>query len=53
MVILNGAASAKPITLPAGRWTLVANGDKVSQPGLGTKSKALIVPATTAYILHQ
>ena len=45
MVILNGAASAKPITLPAGRWTIVANGDKVSQRGVGVMSKKLIVPA--------
>ncbi|RFZ84215.1 type I pullulanase [Mucilaginibacter terrenus] len=53
MVILNGNASAKQYKLPAGNWTIVADGDKVNQQGISTVSNIITIPATTGYILHQ
>ncbi len=53
LVILNGNTSVRGINLPEGKWTIVANGDKVNELGLGTQTQSISVPATTAYILYQ
>lgn len=54
LVLLNGADTNKTISLPAGNWTLVADGSKVSENGLRkVSSKTLTVPGITAYILKK
>ena len=54
LVFLNGADTNKTISLPAGNWTLVADGSKVSENGLRkVSSKTLTVPGITAYILKK
>lgn len=53
LVILNGNTSVREINLPEGKWTIVANGDKVNELGLGTQTQSISVPATAAYILYQ
>ncbi len=54
LVLLNGADTNKTISLPAGNWTLVADGSKVSENGLRKlSSKTLTVPGITAYILKK
>lgn len=54
LVLLNGADLNKTIDLPAGNWTLIADGSKVSDGGLRTvNSKTLTVPGITALILKK
>ncbi|WP_422356292.1 type I pullulanase [Roseivirga pacifica] len=54
LVLLNGADTNKTISLPAGNWTLVADGSKVSESGIRkVNSKTLTVPGITAYILKK
>lgn len=54
LVLLNGADTNKTISLPAGNWTLVADGSKVLESGLRkVSSKTLTVPGITAYILKK
>ncbi len=53
MVILNGSTAPQSLTLPAGIWTMVANGYRVSQQGIAKANNSVTLPATTAYILYQ
>ncbi|AMR31297.1 type I pullulanase [Mucilaginibacter sp. PAMC 26640] len=53
LVVLNGAAAARPLSLPPGNWTLVANGNQVNLAGLSKAKQNITVPATTAYIFYQ
>ncbi|WP_252936074.1 type I pullulanase [Roseivirga pacifica] len=54
LVLLNGADTNRTISLPAGNWTLVADGSKVLESGIRKpSSKILTVPGITAYILKK
>jgi pullulanase len=54
LILLNGSAASKAVTIPAGNWTLVGNGDKIDQKGIKKINAALVnVPGTTAYILYK
>lgn len=53
LVMLNGNASARKLSLPPGNWIMVADGNQVNQSGLGKASQNVTVPATTAYIFYQ
>lgn len=54
LVLLNGSDLNKTIALPNGRWTLVADGNKVVEGGIGrSKSGSLTVPAMTPLILKR
>jgi pullulanase len=53
LVILNGSKDAKTVTIPAGKWQLVSDGNQTNQAGISSVSgSAVIVPGTTAYVLH-
>jgi pullulanase len=52
LVILNGNTGASTIHLPAGKWTMVADGDQIDQNGIITGlQNTLQVNGTSAYIL--
>ncbi|TFF35768.1 type I pullulanase [Mucilaginibacter psychrotolerans] len=53
LVALNGGATEQVLTLPAGNWVIVANGERVNERGLGKASGSVSIPATTAYILYR
>ena len=53
IVLLNGEAKSKNLTLPAGNWTLVADGNTINEKGLMQLSKEILLPATTGYILFK
>jgi pullulanase len=54
MVLLNGSTSAKTVKIPAGKWTLVGDGNEINQHGIKKISASSIeVPGTTAYILYK
>jgi len=54
MVILNGSKDAKTVNIPAGKWVLVGDGDKVNQAGIEKISTTTVnIPGTTAYILYK
>jgi pullulanase len=53
LIILNGSKDAKTVNIPAGKWMLVSDGDKVDEAGIKTvNSSSITIPAITAYILH-
>ena len=52
-VILNNAAYAKTVSLPAGDWSLIADGQQAGLISLGTCSGSYTVPAHGAAILVQ
>jgi len=53
IVILNGNASGKTVKLPAGNWTLVADGDTINEAGIKTGVSGNIdVNGTAAYVLY-
>lgn len=54
MVLLNGNAASRTVSLPAGKWALAVDGEKVNQQGIkAVAGNTIIIPATTAYILYQ
>jgi pullulanase len=54
LVLLNGSAASKTVTIPAGNWTLVGDGNKIDQAGIKKiNATAVNVPGTTAYILYK
>jgi len=53
LVVLNGNASAKNFKMPAGKWTLVADGETVNQKGIKTVGAGdFEVSGTAAYVLY-
>lgn len=53
IVLLNGSKDAKELTIPAGKWTLVGDGDRIDEAGIKSLSGSMVnVPGTTALILH-
>ena len=54
LVLLNGSDLNKTFSLPPGNWTLVSDGSKVSESGIGrNRSAVMTIPAMTAFILKQ
>ncbi len=54
LVILNGNADEKSVDLPAGEWTLAADGDHIIQTGItGGLKNAITAKGTTAYVLFK
>ncbi|HVV55130.1 MAG TPA: type I pullulanase, partial [Mucilaginibacter sp.] len=54
LVIFNGNTRDKKIKIPAGTWTLAADGDTVNQTGIRKiDSGEIAIPATSAFILYQ
>jgi len=54
LVILNGSAANKPVTIPAGSWTLVGDGSEINQAGIKKINTTLIdVAGTAAYVLYK
>ncbi len=54
LVLINGDATEKTITLPTGKWQLASDGNIVNEKGIKQIAAATItLPATTAYILFK
>lgn len=54
LVVYNGNADYKTLDIPAGKWTIVVDGEKVSEDGLGTiTATQLTVPGRSAMVLAQ
>jgi len=54
LLIFNGSKDAKAVSIPAGSWTLAADGDKIDEAGISQVSSSTVsVPGTTAYILYK
>ena len=54
LLIFNGSKDAKAVSIPAGSWTLAADGDKINEAGISQVSSSMVsVPGTTAYILYK
>ncbi|SDS39256.1 pullulanase [Mucilaginibacter mallensis] len=54
LVILNGSAANKSVTIPAGSWTLVGNGDEINLGGIKKiNSTSIDVAGTSAYVLYK
>ena len=54
LLIFNGSKDAKTVSIPAGSWTLAADGDKINEAGISQVSSSMVsVPGTTAYILYK
>ena len=53
VVVLNNGADAGTVTLPAGTWTIVANGDKAGLTSLGTATGTYNVGAYGSAVLVQ
>jgi pullulanase len=54
LVVLNGSAGVKAVSIPQGNWTLAGDGDKIDEAGISKISGATLnIPGTTAYILYQ
>ncbi len=53
LVLLNGNTVDKTIKLPAGSWTLAADGNTVNEKGIKKVMSEINLPATTAYILYR
>lgn len=52
LVIFNGNMSYKKVDIPEGEWTIVLDGEKIDEDGLGTiQAKQLTVPSSSAMIL--
>jgi hypothetical protein len=53
VVVLNGNPKEKTIKLPAGKWTLAADGDIVNEKGIKTISAGSVtIPGMAAYVLY-
>jgi len=53
LVLLNGSVDNKQLSIPAGNWTLVGDGNIINEGGINKISGGSItVPGTTAYILY-
>ncbi len=52
LLIFNGSGDSKTYRLPEGSWTLVNDGKKINEEGLGEKAGELTVPAYSGLILH-
>lgn len=54
LVILNGNALNKTISIPVGNWTLAVDGSQVNESGIRKiNATTLTIPGTTAFILYQ
>ncbi|GAB3930986.1 type I pullulanase [Mucilaginibacter myungsuensis] len=53
LVVLNGNAAETTFTLPAGNWTQVGDGEKISEAGISKMKGEIKVPGTTGFILYQ
>jgi len=54
LVVLNGSTTDKTIKIPAGNWTLAADGNTIAEKGIKQVSGAeLPIAATSAYILYE
>jgi pullulanase len=54
LVILNGNALNKTISIPDGNWILAVDGSQVQESGIRKiSSTTLTIPASTAFILYQ
>lgn len=53
LVILNGDKTSKKITLPEGKWTLVANGTVVNEKGIEKVKGTISVDPISALILYR
>jgi pullulanase len=54
LILLNGGTDAKSVHVPAGKWVLAGDGNKISRAGIKKiNSSTIYVPATTAYILYK
>ena len=53
VVLLNGEKKEKSYSLPAGNWTLVADGETIQEKGIKQLAGAIRIPATTAFILYK
>ncbi len=51
LVILNGGATSKPVKVPKGKWTLVADENTINEKGIKPVSGEITIPGTTAYVL--
>jgi pullulanase len=53
LVVLNGNASPQTIKIPAGKWTLVADENMISEKGLKAIAGGdITMPGTAAYVLY-
>ncbi|WP_448702091.1 type I pullulanase [Mucilaginibacter sp. AW1-3] len=53
LVMINGNAASRKVTLPPGKWTLVGDENSINEKGIRTGITAeLNIPATALYILH-
>ena len=53
IVLLNGSKDNKTVTIPAGNWTLVGDGEKIDETGIKTVSGGSIsVPGIAGFVLH-
>nr|MBX2874305.1 DUF3372 domain-containing protein [Saprospiraceae bacterium] len=54
LVVYNGNAEYKTLDIPAGKWKVVLDGEKINEEGLGTISASqLTVPGRSAMVLAQ
>lgn len=53
LVVLNGNADSRIVSLPKGKWMLIANEDEIIEQGIKQVENSLVVSATAAYILVQ
>jgi len=54
LIILNGSTDSKAVTIPAGNWILVGDGNQINQNGIKSINGASVeIPGSTAYILYQ
>ncbi|MCY7291234.1 MAG: hypothetical protein LH615_03540, partial [Ferruginibacter sp.] len=53
IVLLNGEAKNKTVKLPAGKWTLAADGNTINEKGLIQMSGEITLPATSGYVLYK
>jgi hypothetical protein len=50
--VLNGSSGGKTVNIPAGKWTLVSDGNKVDDAEQLVNGSSVTIPGITAYILH-
>jgi pullulanase len=53
VVLLNGAGSAKSMTLPPGAWKVAANGETINQKGLKTVTGTVTLGAVSGWVLFR
>ncbi|GJM34693.1 MAG: type I pullulanase [Saprospiraceae bacterium] len=52
LVVFNGNKDSKAVNIPEGEWTIVVDGKKVNEDGLGTiNTTSLTIPGRTAMVL--